>query len=209
MEDTGDGSVEEEDPREWSPQKVASFLRVLGTPECFQSAADQALQVGVDGSVFFELSLDQLEGVCGDGAAALEELRQQYEVIDKQNEVGKEESMSVAAGSSIGGSSIRIGGGNKRPSPESNSGVEGSSEVKNPKRERRVFTRVEKEILEERFNKAQLDDKKGREEVAALLSSSGKPLSEEQVRIWVDNFKPSLKKKKDGKDNQSSPNDKE
>ncbi len=37
------------------------------------------------------------------GAAALEELRQQYEVIDKQNEVGKEESMSVAAGRSIGG----------------------------------------------------------------------------------------------------------
>ena len=149
------------------------------------------------------------EGMCGDGAAALEELRQQYEVIDKQNEVGKEESMSVAAGSSIGGASIRIGGGNKRPSPESNSGVEGASEVKKPKRERRGFTRVEKEILEERFNKTQLDDKKGREEVAALLSSSGKTLSAEQVRIWVDNFKASLKKKKDGKDNQSAPNDKE
>ncbi len=117
--------------------------------------------------------------------------------------------MSVAAGSSIGGASIRIGGGNKRPSPESNLGVEGASEVKKPKRERRGFTRVEKEILEERFNKTQLDDKKGREEVAALLSSSGKPLSAEQVRIWVDNFKASLKKKKDGKDNQSAPNDKE
>jgi hypothetical protein len=149
------------------------------------------------------------EGMCGDGAAALEELRQQYEVIDKQNEVGKEESMSVASGSSIGGASISIGGGNKRPSPESNSGVEGASEVKKTKRERRGFTRVEKEILEERFNKTQLDDKKGREEVAALLSSSGKPLSSEQVRIWVDNFKASLKKKKDGKDNQSAPNDKE
>ncbi len=66
-----------------------------------------------------------------------------------------------------------------------------------------------KEILEERFNKAQLDDKKGREEVTALLSSSGKPLSADKVRIWVDNFKASLKKKKDGKDNQSAPNDKE
>ena len=37
------------------------------------------------------------EGMCGDGAAALEELRQQYEVIDKQNEVGKEESMSCCS----------------------------------------------------------------------------------------------------------------
>ncbi len=77
--------------------------------------------------------------MCGDGAAVLEELIQQYEVIDKQNEVGKEESMSVAAGSSIGGASIRIGGGKKRPSPESNSGVEGDSEVKKPKRERRKY----------------------------------------------------------------------
>ena len=85
----------------------------------------------------------------------------------------------------------------------------GAPAVKNPKREHRLFTRVEKEILEERFNKTQLDDKKGREEVAALLSSSGKPLSAEQVRIWVDNFKASLKKKKDGEDNQSAPNDKE
>ena len=89
----------------------------------------------------------------------MEELRQQYEVIEKQNEVGKEESMPVATGSSIGGASMSIGGGNKRPSPESNSGVEGASEVKKTKRERRGFTRVEKEILEERFNKTQLDDK--------------------------------------------------
>jgi hypothetical protein len=69
MEGTGDGSVEQEDPREWSPQQVATFLRALGTAECFQSAADQALQVGVDGSVFFELSLDQLQGVCGHARA--------------------------------------------------------------------------------------------------------------------------------------------
>ena len=130
----------------------------------------------------------------------MEELRQQYEVIEKQNEVGKEESMSVAAGRSIGGASISLGGGNKRPSPESNSGVEGASEVKKPKRERRGFTRVEKEILEERFNKTQLDDNKGKEEVAALLSCSGKPLSAEQVRIWVDNFRASLKRQKDAKD---------
>jgi hypothetical protein len=69
MEGTGDGSVEEEDPREWSPHQVATFLRALGTAECFQSAADQVLQLGVDGSVFFELSLDQLQGVCGHARA--------------------------------------------------------------------------------------------------------------------------------------------
>ncbi len=93
MEGTDDGSVDQEDPHEWSSQKVTSFLRALGTVEYFQSATDQVLQLGV--------------------------------------------------------------------------------------------------------------------EVAALLSSSGKSLSAEQVRIWVDNFKTSLKKKKDGKDNQSAPNDKE
>ncbi len=49
MEGTGDGSVEQEDPREWSPQQVATFLRALGTAECFQSAVDQVLQLGVDG----------------------------------------------------------------------------------------------------------------------------------------------------------------
>jgi hypothetical protein len=69
MEGTGDGSVEQEDPHEWSPQQVATFLRALGTAECFQSAADQVLQLGVDGSVFFELSLDQLQGVCGHARA--------------------------------------------------------------------------------------------------------------------------------------------
>ncbi len=69
MEGTGDGSVEQEDPREWSPQQVATFLRALGTAECFQSAADQVLQLGVDGSVFFDLSLDQLQGMCGHARA--------------------------------------------------------------------------------------------------------------------------------------------
>ena len=81
------------------------------------------------------------EGMCGDGAAALEELRQHYEGIDKQNEVGKE-SMSASAATSIGG-------GNKRPSPESTSGTDGGSAVKKTKTQRR-FTRVEK-FLEERL----------------------------------------------------------
>jgi hypothetical protein len=69
MEDTGDGSVDQEDPHEWSSQKVASFLRALGTAEYFQSPTDQVLQLGVDDSVFFELSLDQLQGVCGHARA--------------------------------------------------------------------------------------------------------------------------------------------
>ena len=79
------------------------------------------------------------EGMCGDGAAALEELRQHYEGIDKQNEVGKE-SMSSSAATSIGG-------GNKCPSPESNSDIEGGSTSKKVRAKRHVFTPLEKEIL--------------------------------------------------------------
>ncbi len=60
MEDTDDGSVEPEDPHEWSPQKVATFVRGLGDSQCFQSAGDQVLLLGVDGSVFFDLSLNDL-----------------------------------------------------------------------------------------------------------------------------------------------------
>ena len=43
------------------------------------------------------------EGMCADGAVALEELRKHYEWIDQQNEVGKEESMSDPADGKIGG----------------------------------------------------------------------------------------------------------
>ncbi len=43
MEDTGDGSVEAQDPREWSAEKVATFVRSLGPAECFQSVGDQVL----------------------------------------------------------------------------------------------------------------------------------------------------------------------
>jgi hypothetical protein len=38
------------------------------------------------------------------------------------------------------------------------------------------------------------------EDVSALISGDGKPLSAEQVRIWVDNFRASLKRQKDAKD---------
>jgi hypothetical protein len=41
----------------------------LGTAQCFQSAGDQVLQLGVDDSVFFDLSLNDLEGVCGHARA--------------------------------------------------------------------------------------------------------------------------------------------
>ena len=56
----------------------------------------------------------------------------------------------------------------------------------------RAADRVEIEILQDSLNKKQLDDKKGRSEVAVLLSADGQPLSAEQVRIWVDNFRSSM-----------------
>ncbi len=65
MEDTVDSSVEQEDPREWRPEQVATFLRSLGTADCFQSTGDQVLKLGVDVSVFLGLSVNELQGVCG------------------------------------------------------------------------------------------------------------------------------------------------
>ena len=65
VEDTGDGSVEQEDPREWSSEKVSTFVRTLGGAQYFQSVSDQVLQLGVDDSVFFDLSLNDFQGVCG------------------------------------------------------------------------------------------------------------------------------------------------
>jgi hypothetical protein len=57
MEDTGDDNVEPEDPNEWSSENVSTFVRSLGTSECFQSVGDQVLHLGVDDSVFFSLLL--------------------------------------------------------------------------------------------------------------------------------------------------------
>jgi hypothetical protein len=48
---------------------VWSFLRSLGPAECFQSVGDAVLDHGVDVSVFFELSLNELQGVCGHARA--------------------------------------------------------------------------------------------------------------------------------------------
>ena len=63
MEDTGDDSVESEDPHEWCTEKVVTFLRSLGTAECFHSPGDHVMQLGVDVSVFFGLSVNELEGI--------------------------------------------------------------------------------------------------------------------------------------------------
>ena len=57
--------MEPEDPHEWSSEKVAAFVRSLGATQCFQSVTDQVMQLGVDGSFFFDLSLNDLQGVCG------------------------------------------------------------------------------------------------------------------------------------------------
>jgi len=51
---------------------------------------------------------------------------------------------------SEGGKTNRIGGGNKCPSPESNSAVDDGSEPKKSRDKRHVFTPLEKEILVQR-----------------------------------------------------------
>jgi hypothetical protein len=85
---------------------------------------------------------------------------------------------------------------NKCPSPESNSIINGDSAQKKSRTQHRVFTGVEKKLLEEQYKSDQLNEKKSREVVTVLISSDGKTLSEEQVKSWVDNLKISLKKKK-------------
>ena len=41
MEVTTYDSVESQNPHEWNVEKVVTFVRSLGPPECFQSAGDQ------------------------------------------------------------------------------------------------------------------------------------------------------------------------
>ena len=48
---------------------MATFVRALGRAQCFQSVADQVLQLGVDGSLFCELSVIDLQGVRGHAGA--------------------------------------------------------------------------------------------------------------------------------------------
>jgi hypothetical protein len=54
---------------------------------------------------------------------------------------------------------------------------DGDSTVKKSETQRRVFTGVEKEILEDRYKNNQFNDKKSREDVDVLISGDGKPLS--------------------------------
>ena len=89
-----------------------------------------------------------------------------------------------------------IGGGNKRPSPESTSGIDGDSPPKKSRVKRHVFTPLEKEILVNLYNTNKLKDKKDIHDVVLLLSKDDRPLSEAQVKTWVDNYKTSLNRKK-------------
>jgi hypothetical protein len=63
MEDTVHGSVESGDRVECGGSGY--FLEIIGNCECFQTVTDQVLQYGVDDSVFFVLSLNELQSVCG------------------------------------------------------------------------------------------------------------------------------------------------
>jgi hypothetical protein len=79
-----------------------------------------------------------------------------------------EESMSAAVGT-------RIGGGNKRPSPYSNSVIDGD---RTPNRSKRhVFTPLVKEILVSLYNKNKLKNTKDIHDVVVLLSKDDSPLS--------------------------------
>ena len=109
MEVTSHVSVDQQYPRQWSTEKVATFVRSLGPAECFQSAGDQvglewmtvfSLQrIGVDDSVFFALSLNEGdevgmslggEGMCTDGVAVMEELRKHYLSWGKSHDMVKD-----------------------------------------------------------------------------------------------------------------------
>ena len=105
----------------------------------------------------------------------MEELRKHYEWIDNQNEVGKEESTSASAVTSLGG-------GNKCPSPESNSGTDSGSVVKKTRTKRHVFTPFEKEILVDLYHTNKIKDTKYIPDVVLLLSKDDRTLSETQVK---------------------------
>jgi hypothetical protein len=100
-------------------------------------------------------------------------------------------------GEGTGDGSHIIGGGNKHPSPESTSTIDGDSVPKKTRAKRHVFTPLEKEILVNLYNTNKLKDTKGIHDVVVLLSKDDRPLSEEQVKTWVDNYKESLNRKKE------------
>ncbi len=75
-----------------------------------------------------------------------------------------------------------------RPSPESTSPMEidGDSVPKKSRVKRHVFTPLEKEILVNLYNTNKIKDKKDIHDVVLLLSKDDRPLSETQVKTWVD-----------------------
>ena len=53
-------SVEPSGSKKWSTDQVTTFVGSLGPDECFQSGGDQVIQFGVEDSLFFVLSLNEL-----------------------------------------------------------------------------------------------------------------------------------------------------
>jgi hypothetical protein len=64
------------------------------------------------------------------------------------------------------------------------------------------------EILVNLYNTNKLKDKKDIHDVVLLLSKDDRPLSETQVKTWVDNYKSSLNRKKQS-EKDTDPKDKD
>ncbi len=80
----------------------------------------------------------------------MKELTRHYEWLHKQNELGQEVDMSDSDATSV----TEV---NKCPSPESNSVIDGGSSQKKTREQHRVFTGVEKKLLEEQYKSDQLN----------------------------------------------------
>ena len=98
----------------------------------------------------------------------------------------------------------------RRPSPESTSAIEidGVSAPKKSRVKRHVFTPLEKEILVNLYNTNKQKDEKDIHDVVLPLSKDDRPLSETQVKTWVDNYKSSLNRKKQS-EKDTDPKDKD
>jgi hypothetical protein len=68
--------------------------------------------------------------------------------------------------------------------------------VKKAKAKRHVFTPLEKEMLVNLYHTNKLKDTKCIHNVVLFLSKYDRPLSEAQVKTWVDNYKAFLNRKK-------------
>ena len=89
-----------------------------------------------------------------------------------------------------------------------NSSIDGDSASKKDRAQRRIVTRLEKEALANLYHTNKLKDTKSMQDVVLFLSKDDRPLSEAQVKTWVDNYKASLnRKKQSGKE--TDPKDKD